>query len=118
MSWGNAATAAGRDLHISLVGISCQYCGALWALRLLLLEVVLMQQSRLGLTRPLPCHPCTPCHPGTRPCRLEVSAADPAARAAALAAAKAGAAAAHAQRMEQQERSIQQFRAVEQRLMA
>lgn len=51
-------------------------------------------------------------------CRLEVSTSDPAARAAALAAAKAAAAAAHAERMEQHEKTIQQFRAVEQRLMA
>lgn len=50
--------------------------------------------------------------------RLEVGASDPAARAAALAAAKAAAAQAHEARMEQHERSIQQFRAVEQRLMA
>lgn len=47
-----------------------------------------------------------------------MSTADPAARAAALAAAKAAAAAAHAARMEQHEKTIQQFRAVEQRLMA
>ncbi|EFN56852.1 hypothetical protein CHLNCDRAFT_144451 [Chlorella variabilis] len=50
--------------------------------------------------------------------RLEVRVADPAARAAALAAAKAAATAAHAARMEQHEKAIQQFRAVEQRLMA
>lgn len=47
-----------------------------------------------------------------------MSTADPAARAAALAAAKAAAAAAHAARMEQHEKTIQQFRAVKQRLMA
>ena len=48
---------------------------------------------------------------------VEVSVSDPAARAAALAAAKRAAAAAHAARMEQHEKTIQQFRAVEQRLM-
>lgn len=51
-------------------------------------------------------------------CRLEVSAADPSTRAAALAAAQAAGAAAHAARMEQQEKTIRQFRAVEQLLMA
>jgi hypothetical protein len=43
---------------------------------------------------------------------------DSAARAATLAAAKDAAATAHAERMEQHEKAIQQFRAVEQRLMA
>lgn len=51
-------------------------------------------------------------------CRLEVGESDPAARAAALAAARGAAAAAHAARMAQHEQMIQQFRAVEQRLMA
>ncbi|KAL4854293.1 Tubulin-folding cofactor E [Chlorella vulgaris] len=49
--------------------------------------------------------------------RLDVTVGDSAARAATLAAAKDAAAMAHAERMEQHEKAIQQFRAVEQRLM-
>lgn len=63
-------------------------------------------------------HPPAPLPPVLSTRRLEVGTSNPAARAAALAEAKAAAAAAHAQRMEQHEKAIQQFRAVEQRLMA